>query len=70
MAMSHYDQIKAYIARTKASNAPIIPISAQFGHNIDYVLKSIYENVPVPVRDFTSSPRLIIIRSFDVNNPG
>jgi translation initiation factor 2 subunit 3 len=26
--------------------------------------------VPVPVRDFTSSPRMIIIRSFDVNHPG
>jgi translation initiation factor 2 subunit 3 len=26
--------------------------------------------VPVPIRDFTSSPRMIIIRSFDVNHPG
>ena len=26
--------------------------------------------VPIPVRDFTSSPRLIVIRSFDVNKPG
>jgi len=26
--------------------------------------------VPVPPRDFTSSPRMIIIRSFDVNHPG
>lgn len=26
--------------------------------------------VPVPLRDFTSAPQLIIIRSFDVNRPG
>lgn len=26
--------------------------------------------LPVPIRDFTSSPRLIVIRSFDVNKPG
>ena len=29
-----------------------------------------HTQVPVPVRDFTSSPRMIIIRSFDVNHPG
>lgn len=26
--------------------------------------------MPVPVRDFTSAARLIVIRSFDVNKPG
>merc|ERR1711979_168237 len=26
--------------------------------------------VPIPPRDFTSSPLMIIIRSFDVNKPG
>ena len=24
----------------------------------------------MPLRDFTSSPRMIVIRSFDVNHPG
>jgi translation initiation factor 2 gamma subunit (eIF-2gamma) len=28
------------------------------------------KKIPVPLRDFTSEPRLIIIRSFDVNKPG
>lgn len=32
----------------------------------EYIVK----HIPVPVRDFTSSPRLIVIRSFDVNKPG
>ena len=28
------------------------------------------KKIPIPSRDFISSPRLIIIRSFDVNKPG
>ena len=28
------------------------------------------KKIPVPIRDFISEPRLIIIRSFDVNKPG
>jgi len=69
-ALEHYEQIKNYISRTKAANAPIIPISAQLEYNIQYVLKYICQNIPIPVRDFTSAPRLIVIRSFDVNKPG
>lgn len=26
--------------------------------------------VPVPMRDFMSPPRMVVIRSFDVNKPG
>lgn len=28
------------------------------------------KKIPVPLRDFTSPPRMIVIRSFDVNKPG
>ena len=68
-ARAHYNQIKNYITRTKAATSPIIPISAQLKLNINYVLKYIC-SLPIPVRDFTSTPRLIVIRSFDVNKPG
>jgi translation initiation factor 2 subunit 3 len=68
-ARAHYLQIKNYITRTKAATSPIVPISAQLKLNINWVLKYICA-LPVPVRDFTSSPRLIVIRSFDVNKPG
>ena len=34
------------------------------------VCEYIMKKIPVPLRDFTSEPRLIIIRSFDVNKPG
>ena len=47
-----------------------MPISAQLKYNIDAVNQFIVNYIPVPMRDFTASPRLIVIRSFDVNKPG
>ena len=53
-----------------ADNAPIVPISAQLKYNIEAVNEYIVKKIPIPVRDFTADPRLIVIRSFDVNKPG
>lgn len=55
---------------TVAENSPIVPISAQLKYNIDAVNEYIVKRIPIPIRDFTSDPRLIVIRSFDVNKPG
>lgn len=55
---------------TVAESSPIVPISAQLRYNIDAVNEYIVKKIPIPTRDFTSSPRLIVIRSFDVNKPG
>src|SRR5690348_10755186 len=38
--------------------------------NIDAVIEQLVNKIPVPVRDFTASPHMIVIRSFDVNKPG
>lgn len=69
-ALKQYDEIKRFIEGTVAHDAPIVPISAQLKYNIDVVCEYIVKKIPIPVRDFTSSPRLIVIRSFDVNKPG
>lgn len=42
-----------------AEGAPIIPISAQLKYNIEVVCEYIVKKIPVPIRDFTSEPRLI-----------
>mmetsp|Transcript_7074 Transcript_7074/g.11919 ORF Transcript_7074/g.11919 Transcript_7074/m.11919 type:complete len:101 (+) Transcript_7074:657-959(+) len=63
------EDIKKFVEGTVASNAPIIPISAQIGYNIEAVVDYICR-IPVPLRDFVSPPQMIIIRSFDVNKPG
>ena len=55
---------------TVAEGAPIIPISAQLKYNIEVICEYLSKKIPIPVRDFTSKPRLIVIRSFDVNKPG
>ncbi len=67
--MQQYDEIKKFVSGTRAEKAPIVPISAQLKYNIDVVCDYLCR-IPIPVRDFTSAPRLIIIRSFDVNKPG
>ncbi|KAI8912437.1 elongation factor Tu GTP binding domain-containing protein [Gorgonomyces haynaldii] len=69
-AEQHYQSILKFIKGTIADNAPIIPISAQLKYNIDAINEYIVRKVPVPIRDFTADPRLIVIRSFDVNHPG
>ncbi|KAJ1749538.1 eukaryotic translation initiation factor 2 subunit gamma [Coemansia sp. RSA 1821] len=69
-ALKHYEQIQSFIKGTIAEKSPIIPISAQLKFNIEAVVEYIYRHIPVPVRDFTSDPRLIVIRSFDINKPG
>lgn len=69
-AQEQYQEIQKFVERTVAQDAPIIPISAQMKLNIECVCEYICKKIPIPVRDFTSAPRLIIIRSFDSNVPG
>jgi translation initiation factor 2 subunit 3 len=70
LAEQQHEQIKKFIAGTVADGAPIIPISAVLRYNIDVVCEYIARQIPVPKRNFISVPRLIVIRSFDVNKPG
>lgn len=51
------------------SSIPIIPISAVLKYNIDVVVDYICR-IPIPSRQFTVPPYMIVIRSFDVNKPG
>eukprot|EP01112_Ceratiomyxa_fruticulosa_P013518 TRINITY_DN3804_c0_g1_i2.p1 TRINITY_DN3804_c0_g1~~TRINITY_DN3804_c0_g1_i2.p1 ORF type:complete len:485 (+),score=112.06 TRINITY_DN3804_c0_g1_i2:230-1684(+) len=69
-AIEQHHQILKFVEGTVAEGAPIVPISAQMKYNIDVICEYIIKKIPIPVRDFTSSPRLIVIRSFDVNKPG
>ena len=69
-ALAQHEQIKKFVAGTVADAAPIIPISAVLKYNVDCVCEYIARKIPTPVRDFASLPRLIVIRSFDVNKPG
>lgn len=69
-ALNQYEAIQRFIQGTIADGAPVVPISAQLKYNVDVVCEYIVNKIPVPVRDFTSAPNMIVIRSFDVNKPG
>lgn len=69
-AQTQHEEILKFVEGTIAENKPIIPISAQLKYNMDVLCEYICKKIPVPMRDFTSLPQLIVIRSFDVNKPG
>ena len=69
-AANQHEAIAAFVQGTIAEGAPVVPISAQLKYNVDAVCEYIVKKIPVPVRDFTSPPQMIVIRSFDVNKPG
>ena len=69
-ALKNYKEIKEFIKGTLAENAPIIPISAQQKINIDVLLEAIQKNIPTPQRDVAKPPRMLVVRSFDINKPG
>ena len=69
LAPKNYEEIKQFVKRTICEEAPIIPISAQLKINIDVICDYI-SKITLPIRDLTSAPRMIIIRSFDINKPG
>lgn len=65
----HYQEIKSFVQGTRATHSPIIPAVAQSKANIDAILEAICK-IPIPERDLVSPPKVMILRSFDVNKPG
>ncbi len=69
-AAKNYEQIKAFLKGTQYENAPIIPLSAQHGANVDVLIWAIEKHIQTPVRDSKKHPLMHIARSFDINKPG
>jgi translation initiation factor 2 subunit 3 len=68
-AMQNYKDIKEFVKGTIAEDAPIIPISAQQGVNLEKVLAELCE-VEITKPDPSEKPLFLIARSFDINRPG
>lgn len=68
--IKNYKEIKAFVRGSIAEDAPIIPVSALHGINIDVLIQAIEEYIPTPIRDESKPARMYIARSFDVNKPG
>lgn len=69
-AKENYKQIKEFVKGTVAENAPIIPVSAQLGININILISAIEELIPTPKKNPNDPPLMFIARSFDINKPG
>ncbi|MDR0509119.1 MAG: translation initiation factor IF-2 subunit gamma [Candidatus Methanoplasma sp.] len=70
-AIENYKQIKEFVKGTIAEHAPIIPVSANRGVNIDMLIESIEEHIASKVeRDVNAPPMMHVARSFDINTPG
>jgi translation initiation factor 2 subunit 3 len=68
-ALDNYKKIKEFVKGTIAESAPIIPVSAQQGINIDKILEALV-NLEIPKKDSSGEPIFLIARSFDINRPG
>ncbi len=69
-ALNNYKEIKEFIKDTIAENAPIIPVSAQQGINIEKILEELCK-IETPKREIEKvEPIFLVARSFDVNKPG
>jgi len=69
-ALENFKEIQAFVKGTIAEDAPVVPISAQHGTNVDVLLREIEDHIPTPKRDTGASARLFVLRSFEVNKPG
>jgi len=69
-ALNNYKAIKNYLQNTTYKDAPIIPISAYHGINIDILLETIQEKIIKSKTDLNKEPLMLVARSFDINKPG
>ncbi|PSP69948.1 translation initiation factor IF-2 subunit gamma, partial [Halobacteriales archaeon QH_6_68_27] len=69
-ARENYRDIQEFIEGTVAEDAPIVPISAQQGANVDVLIDAVEREIPTPDRDPDADPEMLVARSFDINRPG
>lgn len=72
-AIQNKEQIRKFLeTNQRAANAPIFPISAQLGTNLEWVLKWLVNEFKTSeLQEKINQPLFLpIIRSFDVNKPG
>ncbi|MGE0792808.1 MAG: translation initiation factor IF-2 subunit gamma [Candidatus Woesearchaeota archaeon] len=69
-ALRNYNEIKTLLEKSSFKDAPIIPISAKQGVNIDLLIDAIETYIPTPKRNPDANPMMFVARTFDVNKPG
>jgi translation initiation factor 2 subunit 3 len=68
-AIENYNNLKEFTKGTIAENAPIIPVSALQGVNIDKILNELVK-IKQKTSEIDKEPIFLVARSFDINKPG
>ena len=68
--MKILNKLELFLKETKYKNSKIIPLSAEHGANLGFLLKFIVEEFEDKKIDLSSKPLMNIVRSFDINKPG
>jgi translation initiation factor 2 subunit 3 len=69
-AIENQKAIKKFLTDYGYGDSPIIPVSANFGTNIDLLIQAIEEHIPTKSYDPSLPLKMFVARSFDVNKPG
>lgn len=69
-AIKNNADIQSFLAESNVGKAPVIPIAANYGANIDALVAAIEAHIPTPERNLKKKPRMFVARSFDINRPG
>ena len=69
-ALSNYSDLSRFVKGTNAAKAPVIPVSAQSGLNVDALIRAVESGIKTPERDGSKDAVMHVLRSFDVNRPG
>lgn len=68
-AIKYMESLSGYMGNSCFKDTKIIPISANFGINVDTICEYICKHLEEPKRDLAGSSKMIIIRSFNINHP-
>ncbi|MDD5148009.1 MAG: translation initiation factor IF-2 subunit gamma [Candidatus ainarchaeum sp.] len=69
-ALENQRQIKEFLKANGFENAPIVPVAAHLGINVDLLIEAIEKTIPTPSFEKNKPLKAYCIRSFDVNKPG
>lgn len=69
VAVKNIEKIRSALANTVCKDSVFVPVSATFKINID-VLCDYISQLEIPKRDLSSAPKMVIVRSFNINKPG
>lgn len=67
-ALNKMDHLKTILKDSIAENSPIVPIVANHNINVNVVCEYLCKLMPKPQPDLTSKPKMLIVRTFNVNH--